>query len=370
MKRYHQDAILYFFRLLTDLPNFLARVDERAEVQSTGLRIETRLTFRLTRGKSDTILVPILQIAKQSSVDGLEIVDAQNCAVPALSDHEVRGLIGIALDGIVACALEQSPDRDIDALFPRRSIEELKRLICRPLPYLEADLADRIKNVLKSLNLREDWRERIERFCLGLGLSRLVVVEIDRPRALNVMLTYRQVVGHRHAARKLWRTVLGLAPDSIDTPQLIYATRAQSYHFQLLAGTGRYIHHASIEYEGRPPHGRAREKDDRNGPVFVRYDGDSARSYAHYSVSPMREPRNRPDVPSQPARDYWLDVKLREVPPGALGGATLISLATAVMTTFFALFDAAGPARTGERRHPSVAYRAAGIYRDPGGSLV
>lgn len=340
LSRYPADAILYFFRLLGDLPDFLSSADERATVEPYGLRLETRLAFRRTEGVSSTVLVPLLQVSKGVLVDELEITDGRGTGVHRLSAYETRGLLGWAVRSLVGFAREQHDP--YAGVAPAGPLDELVRIVSRPHEWPEKVLDARLKRCLHALGLSADWHARLLRVCSGLAQSDLIVVEVERPDGLGFDLAYRQLLACQSVrSGKLWRTRLGLAPDTVDAPPMVYAGRAQTYQFQLAPIPGRYV----LRHEVERVH--SREAPERNqierslGRIDVRKEDTPVRSHAHCSITLLDPPAARTDLDLE---DYESVVDYRETPPGALGGVTLMATTTTLLTLFFALHPGDGDA--------------------------
>jgi hypothetical protein len=365
LSRYKADAILYFFRLLTDLPNFLSSADERATVEARGLRLETRLGFRLTDGFSATVLIPLMQVSRHALVDELDISDASGAAVHRLSPYETRGLIGWAVRSLVAFV--RSQDLSDDAA--QRSVEELLRIACglslRPDQQKDngecddtgggeherkenvhgtdgEDLEQRLNQILAALGITDkEWKDRLREFCTGLAKSDLVVVEVERPKQQGINLSYSQLLTYESKrSGKLWRTRLGLAPDTIDAPPMVYVGHAQSYDFQLAPLAGQYVLNHDVQ-QLRGTSTETREDIESSlGSIDLYKNASPVRSHAHCRITLRDPPRMRA---TRTLKDYKSVVDYRETPPGALGAVALMSSATTLLTTFFALSGRDGP---------------------------
>jgi hypothetical protein len=334
-KRFEPESLRYFFRLLTNLPDFLSSADERARVEPSGLRLETRLTYRVTDGRGP-LLVPVLQLAKGVTVDELEILDGDAHPVSAISAFETRGLIASALDFLIEFGRRESgsPARRTADLVT--CTDALISVVCRPHRQPDRDLADAVGLALNAFDLNDTWRDRLRRLCGSLARSELVVVQVDRPPESQLHLTYRQLLTYESPlTTKRWRMRLGLAPDTVDSPPMVHLGRAQIYDFQIEAIPGRYIFRHAIHDAESGAEVDIEDLERDLGKVDLRIKQAGVRSHAHLSLALVRSATE--EVTRKVRRSYKSVVEYRETSPGALGSATLIASAATAFTVFFAL---------------------------------
>lgn len=388
LERYDVEALRYFWRLLSDQPNFLSHADERATVLPHGLQLETRLNYRMTDGSSPTVLMPLLQISKGALVTQLDIRDRSGGSLPVLSAYETRGLVALCVDLLVGFAFTRKDGTSPPPSPPQDALDALIRFVCRPRapgqrleqhgrhncgehpacarwgpgrcprPCPDA-CADELCLLIKALDLVPDWVRVVDAFCDSLAQSEFVVVEVPRPTGatvrprelpapaegqraepaepgqdssggMQVEIVYRQLLAYEsRPGRKLSRSRLGLVQDTITSPPLVYAVRAQSYHFQLSPIPDKYVFDHRIYLAAS----QVPITEHQRGPIELRFLPEGTRSHTHCYVAALRPPKEAE------MEDFLCVVHYREVPPGALGGAAMVSLAPAIILTFAAVFS-------------------------------
>lgn len=138
---YGQQRIDRFFRMLTDLPSHLVRVNEEAELEEQSLRVATRLNYQLSSeekgGQPETLLVPLATPEKGTLIDDFSVVDGGGNTVTTLSQHVVRGLLAIAVETLFLLAhRESNRDAILSCAEPKLSaddrevLDELVKLVC------------------------------------------------------------------------------------------------------------------------------------------------------------------------------------------------------------------------------------------------
>jgi hypothetical protein len=332
-QRYPADAIEYFAYVLYDIPHYLTRVDERMEIEESSFRIRTTMSFGTMRGRSQTLLVPLIQTGS-TLIDELMITDADGAMVPTLSQYETRGLVASALEWLVDYARQQQAMGSTHRLggtpgttrVDQMAIDELLQAVCHVGPRTEQ--LDGWLDAVDRLDVPDVWRAPIRGFCDGLAMIYLIVGELARPPGRQVVVSYSQLVASENPEPHRWRQRFGMLPAILDSPPMAYAFRAQSYHFQLTAGGGRYVYDHRLEF-ARTRTVVNQKIIARYGQYYVRRHPQDGRSNAHCHI------RRQNGLPATPP-ELKSVVQLREVPPGALGGAAVVAAAAAILTSFFA----------------------------------
>jgi hypothetical protein len=388
--RYGAEPLQYFWRLLSDQPNFLSRADERAVVLVDGITLETRLNYRMTDGTSPKVLIPLMQNWKGALVSQLNI-KAGNASGAELSAYETRGLVALCVDLLVSFAFARSRDTPTPQEPSPDVVDKLIHFVCRPRapqrragrhecddshvrrsscqencgPACANTCDDELCTLIRPLELGA-WTKVVDDFCDSLARSEFVVVEVDRPGAtiprtegtlrsdwatmfdrtagdrdaaklvteerggMQLELVYTQLLAYEsRPGRKLSRYRLGLVQDTVTSPPLVYAVRAQSYHFQIAPISDKYVfdHRIYLASSQLPVDDKMR------GPLEIRFLAEGTRSHTHCYITALREPRR------QEIEDFVCVVHYREVPPGALGGAAIVSLGPAIVLPIVTVFS-------------------------------
>ena len=145
--------------------------------------------------------------------------------------------------------------------------------------------------------------------------------------------------------RNQWRDNFGLKPYIIDIPLHPYALLVEAYHQQIDAEPGEYIFYHHLErLKSQDP---VNEKDLCAGDLkpYARLYSDEGKPNAHLyirrqvtpSKSSLTEQPSSSAAETAQSETFKSVLELREIPPGTLGAATTIALASATIISFFAI---------------------------------
>jgi hypothetical protein len=184
------------------------------------------------------------------------------------------------------------------------------------------------------------WREKIATLCRAFADSYVIAADVSAPiGGQNLIVRYTSYYSpeRMHLSRyERVRARCGLSPMSIDVP-MTRALHADSYHFETTAPPGCYVFSHHLERLGsREP---VKQENIRVGATrqYARLYHDDGRTHAHLYI---RHQGARPDIvgdrvraPTRP--DLKSVVRFRETPPGVLGNAAFLALASAAVIGFF-----------------------------------
>jgi hypothetical protein len=368
-KRYSADAIRYFFWSMAGMYSYLTRVDERAKVEHSSLRISTELTLlvnetyrqtqsaRQSHSSDQAVLIPLIMTTKGRLLDDLQIRDAAGNVLPTLSQYETRGLLAIVVQNLFRIAkfdhLVARGDLQSHSRVPGTSHDEsvlmwrvIQNYVCRvgrartsTGSYLnEEELDAEISRCVEHPKLVQtfslEWLERIKSLCLGLANNYVIVVELPIDTELNqIIVTYDQllpIASNTFEGPDRLRARLGLFPNKVDAP-LSRALEAQSYHFQLEADPGMYVFDHHLERMGTRRPVRQADLVLNGLQQYARVHYEQALGIAHLYMRRQGEPLDDSYLPLKTV------VEFRQIPPGVLGAATALSAINTIVITFFAV---------------------------------
>jgi hypothetical protein len=371
---YGEDAIMLLFQTLTDLPRYLVRINEDVELldDSPQLRITKRHLYRLSSpGNSGTVLVPIARLEKGTLLDSFDVRDAADECVPTVSYVQLRGLLSLTLEVVIKFAIKATHDSKNavdraaymkDVTDAQKDINELTRELilkmCGP-PRVRKNSQDpqvvtqaeaivrneHIRVTLEKVNelpVGEGWKGRIRSFCELYIDSYVILAEVEYGN--HLMLSYSHLVPANviPSGKESWRRIFGLRPSTIDIALNTMAFQVETYHQELTAQSGQYVFQHRLEHLDTPTEAKQAEFETATSWPYVRVYYNDARSNAHLYVRRQMKPKNgAPGQAPVTGGGYTKRLKsvieLREIPPGTLGAAAVVALASAAIISFFAI---------------------------------
>ncbi|WP_143446571.1 hypothetical protein [Kibdelosporangium aridum] len=368
-------SVDYFCRMLTHLPSYLARVDERFELDGRTAVVQTRLIYRrISTAKSRvlettlkartsgnegtqssqetvpepaTVLVPLVSIKKGLLFDRFEAFDESGKNLATLTQWEVRGLLMVTLRALFIQALVPDAKRSLTKDDRHVLLNVAKFTVCatrgrdRVLAQRRRAKALRLIDNLSEDRFDTQKKASIRSFCESLSDDYLIVVELPMPTKENFAVSYRHVVTAAEVSigpEQRARAKHGLLPVVVDAP-MTWALRPDSYHFELVAPPGQYVYDHHLERLESNKH--LTQQDFCPGGVqqYVRLHHEQGRSQAHLYIRKVRYPTSETgQVP-----DFKSIIRFREIPPGALGSAVTVALVTALLISFYTFFYSGRP---------------------------
>lgn len=353
-------------KMLIDLPEYLERINEDVTLseESPRLKIVTHQMYRIGSPRSDSrkeinpsdpLLIPVVLVRKGVLLDNFAVCDASGGLLPTLSYNQTRGLLTLVMRYIINSLPEKANGLSNDECKERRTkaIADLGQAICYPGPRKKQnqEIQDKIGKLLDSasnLPVEETWKNRVRAFCETLVDQYVIVAEAAVGAGNYVTLSYTQDIPIEQSSTvNKWRGRFGLKYSTVDIPLHTYAVRTESYHLQMNAGPMEYIfdHHLEWLRSGRTV--RPGELNWGNFIPYVRIHYGSANPAAHLYIrrqssseeatEALRQASARKDGDESNIDHLKSVVEFREIPPGALGAATIVSLVTTAIVCFFAL---------------------------------
>lgn len=377
IRNYEEDTISHFVEMLIDPPHYLDRVIETAAIDPDAprLRLSTHQLYRMghshepqnslgarRRRLPTTLLVPVLWPERGALLDQFEVVDASGRKVPTLSYNQVRGLLAYTIEYYVthlAPNLERSHRRPwTDRKHQRHAYELLGELIltlCAPGPLHKPTGTDvnRFEAVMSEFErkfvLDQEQLESLRGFCQQYLSGYLIVVEISSTVSHHLGLTYSHgipIESPTNYPLNQWRERFGLSPSIIDIVHNPFAFQVEAYHLEIRTQPDQYVFDHHLEWLDTQEHIGQRDLAIQPAKPYVRVYNEEGRPNAHLYV--RRQAAYTTSVPNPNGRLNRTKsvIEFREIPPGALGGATIVACVSAIIITFFALtrlgFDRAG----------------------------
>lgn len=374
-QHYDVAAIDYFLKLLTQLPDYLSRVDENVQINGRQINTTTKLVFHGTQsrlqtdsktpdghkeGYTGTLLVPLARARKGLLFDDFKAFGPSGSQLPTLPQWQVYGLIAVTLrtligDTVIESAVAEAAGENV--VTRGNALSERDRLILLQIVRDIADVTinennrDSLSNHLDEFGDRIsfEWKRRLKSLCEFLIESYLIVVETKRQPGNNLLLNYSNTISSERLSlsrEHIQRVKHGLLPTKLDIANA-WALQADSYHFKVSATNQElyvYDHHLEMLESNVTI-----TQDDFNKKArewYVRVYHEEARPVAHLyirrqgrnSVPDHRTPVSQNNYSHDTPIDFKSIIQLRETPPGSLGSAVAVALVAAVMITYFAFF--------------------------------
>jgi hypothetical protein len=356
---YKPHVIGMFAKMLKDLPEYLERINEDVTLkeESPQLTIVTHQTYRVASLRadageklepSDPFLIPAVLVQKGVLLDNFTVTDASGCWLATMSYNQTRGLLGHAIRAIVTSFPEKINGLSSDECkkLREKAIVDLTEAVCYCGPRRKQDpeIRDKIGRLLSSaeqLPVEDKWKQRIRALCEMLVDHYIIVVETIVGTGNYVTLSYNQDIPiGKSTIRHKWRGRFGLRCLTVDIPHHVYAVRTEAYHLQMNAGPMEYIFDHHLEWLTSGDAVKPGELRWGTFIPYVRLHYSSANPAAHLYI--RRQSRSQEVTKALQEASTHRDrlksvIEFREIPPGALGAATIVSLITTVIVCFFAL---------------------------------
>lgn len=384
-QRYYNEVIPLFTRMLVE-PRYLHRLEQQFSVSRGRTSIRSRAQFVLTGADRDevtvptaasapgapapapggpdaprprqanaVVVVPLMRLRKDALLDDLHITSADGTRLVALNRNETLGIVTECLIGLFHLAFfkvgvagwkerqaafgdELHRERTAFARAARRGnvrydpaaetrspqVRDFRRLqqLISMTETVSADAArayfDEIADHFPDKD--DKWTRRLREFCVFFGENYILAVEAPLPDGFYLSISYENSStpapppGSRNDRL---RTFFGLSPFRYWIP-IESAQLFPSYHAEL---DGRahhqYVLAQSVLTREDDEYVEIKPSDLGSDTLRIRHDAGPAFPHVHYVSSP-------PQV--EPQQLIW-EVRLAEIPPGALGPVFAMSLA-------------------------------------------
>lgn len=389
---YDPEAIDYFRRALTELPDYLSRVDEVMEVDGRRAMLRTELVFRglsnhmdctsltndvtadnpkpspgstenvMPKGPTPTVLVPLVAAKKGRLFDAFSAFDSSGASITTLPQSMVRGLLAVVLRMFFDEAMRSTTgEGGLGDLSPSDYTAQRHRWLglvkdtvgaVPPPGQRQIDFAQAVRAIE---SLTGDFTDenhatlRLRKLCRSFIENYIIVVEVSRPAGDNLKLAYSHVVEFKRqiSSKKdksfpgdrlaYLRAKHGLMPLTLDAA-MTWPLQADSYHFELSAPEGTYVYDHHLEELKSNTVLRQEQFVINDAQQYVRLYCEEARSRAHLYIrrhlNDLRDTgRSGGEMP-----DLKSVIQLREVPPGGTGNAFTVAALTALIIAYFAIF--------------------------------
>jgi hypothetical protein len=342
--KYSPEVLILFSRILSNSSQYLTRAVENVEVRDGCLRLHAIMEFvfndELTqemRIKGDTIiLLPLIKLSKNATLDNLDLTDAKDRHVAPLLQDEIYGLLAHVIDGLFRIAyINGSSDgagRDLTQV-EERLLARLIHAVCNPEVVKHDTVVDTLRlldpDVRISVPLDTSAAESLRNLIEFFADNYLIAVEAELPRGSRLSMKYTRTVPlYEQAAKRADRSRvrLGLSPRSFSVP-LTLPFEAPSYHFSMAGVAGSFAAQQTL-FEVPARNAIRQDRFKGKTPPYLNAKCESAAPYTHFHSRGL----NR-----FPSINMWTRVEFDEVPPGALAGVTVVSAACAVLIWFFTL---------------------------------
>jgi hypothetical protein len=366
--RKYSDEVLYLFnRMLHESSRYLTRISETVEAREGCLCRNVVMDYALNdktvemvvKSGDQMILIPLIKLKKRVMLDNFEITDSDDRHVAPLLQEEANGLIASVITNLFRLTfLSASPDEIGRKLTDAE--ERLRWSLINLACHVDSVTPDTKKAILSLLdimpvNLGEPGPvsvadpgrigvidpgrvavadtsslDSLRRFCDFCADHYLIIVEAELPKGSRLSMRYTRTVpeyGRTEDWNERLRVRLGLSPFRYFLP-LNLPFEAPSYHFSMLGVPGQYLAHEElIDTQTRKPIQPA-VFDGISPQPALQGRLDSGLPYSHLYMRGLHK-----------ARPIGIGTKVEfdEIPPGALGGACVVSVACAVLIWFFAL---------------------------------
>ena len=264
------------------------------------------------------------------------------------SYNQTRGLLYHTIRAIVTSIPEETNGLSGDECEKLRSkaIGDLTEAVCYSGPRRKQapKIQEKIDLLLSSvgqLPVEDKWKRRIRALCETLVDHYIIVVETAVGTGNYITLSYGQDIPiGKSTIRNKWRSRFGLRCLTVDIPHHVYALRTETYHLQMNAGPMEYIFDHHLEWLSSGDAVKPKELKWGAFIPYVRLHYSSASPAAHLYIRRQSSSEETTKALHQDptGRDRLKSViTFREIPPGALGAATIVSLVTTVLVCFFAM---------------------------------
>jgi hypothetical protein len=366
-RKYSNEVLYLFNRMLQESSQYLTRIAEAVEAREGCLSLDVvmdyalndKTTERVIKSGEQMILLPLIKLKKGVMLDNFEIRDADGRHVAPLLQEEANGLIATVITNLFRLAfLSDSPEEIGRKLTDaeERLRWSLINLACH-VDRVDAPTKNAILSLLDTtaVSVADSGRvsvadpgrvsvvdpgrvsvadtsslDSLRRFCDFCADHYLIIVEAELPKGSRLSMKYRRTVpeyGRTADWNDRLRVRLGLSPFRYSIP-LRLPFDAPSYHFSMLGVPGQYLAHEALIDTRTGEQIKPVAFDHVSPQPSLQGRLDSGLPYSHLYMRGL----HRAEVIDMSTR-----VEFDEIPPGALGGACVVSVACAVLIWFFAL---------------------------------
>jgi hypothetical protein len=349
--RYSSHVLDLFSRMLQKPSKYTTRVIENVEIREGCLCLQTVMEFALLDGPLEKIressepvvILPLIKLAKGATLDNLEILDAEERHVSPLLQEELYGLLATVIKNLFRSAYMNGKDEGERSLtvIEESVLSSLTQIVCNPERVDKTAISSILGLLDTSQQLKAadvntgresvdgDAASYLRNLCEFFAENYLLAIEVEVPRGHRLSIKYSRTIPLYEQTATLdnrSRVRLGLSSRSFTVP-LTLPFEAPSYHFSMAGVPGGFVASQKL-FE--PPNNVISPGtfQNGNGQPFFSTKCESALPYTHLHTRGLQ--RFRPI-------EMWTRVEFEEVPPGALGGALVVSTASAILIWFFTL---------------------------------
>ena len=345
--KYSPETLDLFSRMLRNPSQYVTRAVEEVEVRAGCLGVKVVMEFALNDGELVDIirqserpvaLLPLIKLSKTATLDNLDILDWEDRRISPLLQDELYGLLSIVIENLFRSAYINSADEGaLRALTPIEDsvLQSLIQVVCNPERIDKKSISSTIlvldsAGVGASDPINRAAATYLHDLCEFFAENYIIAVETELPYGSRLSMKYSRTVplyGQTAVRGDRMRVRLGLSPQSFTLP-LTLPFEAPSYHFSLAGVPGSFVASQTLlEAVSRQP---IKPEEFRHNGIqpFLSSKCESALPYTHFHTRGLQQ---------LSPKDIWTRVEFDEVPPGALGGALVVSAACAILIWFFTL---------------------------------
>jgi hypothetical protein len=342
--KYSPEVLDLFSRILSNSSQYLTRAVENVEVRDGCLCLRAIMEFafndeptKKVRATNDSIiLLPLIKLSKNATLDNLDLADFEDRHVAPLLQDEIYGLLAHVIDGLFRMAYINGSSAGAGRVLTQ--VEEgvlggLIYAVCNPREVKGRTVADtlRLIDLVGGISgpLDGDAAKSLRNLIEFFADNYLIAVEAELPRGSRLSMKYTRTVPlYEQAAKRADRSRvrLGLSPRSFSVP-LTLPFEAPSYHFSMAGVPGSFAAQQTL-FEIPTRDAIKQERFKGKTQPYLNAKCESAAPYTHFHSRGLHR---------FTGINMWTRVEFKEVPPGALAGATVVSTACAVLIWFFTL---------------------------------
>ena len=188
--------------------------------------------------------------------------------------------------------------------------------------------------------MTESQIQPLKDFCKQYLNGYLIVVEVGSSTGCHLSLTYAHSIPIESPTNyplNQWRERFGLNPSIIDIVHNPFAFEVEAYHLEISTQPDQYVFDHHLEWLDTQAH--ITQGDLQAQPVrpYVRVYDEEGRPNAHLYIRRQATHQGHASSANAALSRTKSVVEFREIPPGALGGATIVACVSAIIISFFAL---------------------------------